>query len=103
MTRRDHELTIDFMVAPEKKRSRRTTNATPRKVEIEKKRAAMVAQSSESSAVPLMTAKQICDYLQIGRSTLGRYVKNGLVPSIKLGRHVRFDVLAVRAAIERNS
>ena len=77
--------------------------ARPRKVRIEEKRKAVAAKTTDSSVVPLMSAREISDYLGIGRSTLRRYVRSGLVPEIKLGGHRKYDVLAVRAALYRNS
>ena len=76
---------------------------TPQRVKLEAKRQVMVATNTDGSVVALMSAKQISDYLGIGRSTLRRYVKNGIIPSIKMGGFVRFDVLAVRAALDRYS
>ena len=89
------------MAETEKKGSR--TVKTPRKVAIEEKRACMVATNADGSVVPLMSLKECADYLGVGRSTLRRYVKNGIVPSVRVGGHVKFDVLVVRAAINRNS
>lgn len=75
----------------------------PRKLRIEDKRKEMRAASPDGRVVPLMSARQISDYLGIGRSTLRRYVRSGLIPEIQLGGHRKYDVLAVRAALYRNS
>lgn len=91
------------MTSRAKKGSQQPSDATPRKVRIEEKRKVLVATTLDGGAVALMTAREICEYLQIGRSTLKRYVNNGLIPVIRMGGNIRFDVVAVRTAIERNS
>lgn len=84
----------------EKKGSRK---AKPRKVIIEEKRSVMVATTTDGAVVPLMSEREISDYLNIGRSTLRRYVTAGLIPFVKVGSLRKYDVLAVRAALNRNS
>ena len=93
---------MDSMAKSEKKRST-TSEQAPRKVKIEQKRACMVATNTDGSVVPLMSAREISVYLGVSRSTLSRYVQNGIIPSIKIGGLRKFDVLAVRSAIDRNS
>lgn len=83
-----------------KKRSRQPR---PRKVKIEEKRQAMIATTTDGKVVPLMSMREISDYLGVGRSTIKRYVKNGIIPFIKVGGLTKFDVLVVRAALDRNS
>jgi excisionase family DNA binding protein len=87
------------MSEKEKKGSRKK----PRKVKLEEKRQVMVATTTDGAVVPLMSGREISDYLGVGRSTLRRLVANGLIPSIKVGGLRKFDVLAVRAALDRNS
>ncbi len=38
-----------------------------------------------------LTVKMTCDYLNISRSTLGEWMKNGKIPFSKIGRSPRFD------------
>lgn len=75
----------------------------PRKLKIEEKRQARASHSSNGGGPALMSAREISDWLGVGRSTLRRYVKSGLVPEIRLGGLRRYDVLAVRAALYKNS
>lgn len=89
------------MAKTEKKRSRKAVS--PRKVKIEEKRACMVATNTDGSVVPLMSAREISIYLGISRTTLQRYINGGIVPSIKIGGLRKFDVLAVRSALDRDS
>lgn len=88
------------MGATEKKRSQ-PTNQTPRIVQIEKNRQCMVATSTDGSVVPLMSRREIGDYLGVGRTILRDLIKSGAIPSIMVGGHLKFDVLAVRAALDR--
>lgn len=103
MTQFGQAITIELGMTKNKKEESRSHEPLPRKVKIEEKRACMVATNGDGSVVPLMSAREISDYLGIGRSTLRRYVHSGIVPSIRIGGHVKFDVLAVRAALDRNS
>jgi excisionase family DNA binding protein len=93
---------MDSMAKSEKNRSQ-SAKAVPRKVKIEQKRACMVATNTDGSVVPLMSAREISNYLGVSRTTLRRYVQNGIIPFIKIGGLQRFDVLAVRSALDRNS
>ena len=45
----------------------------------------------------LMTARQVADLLGVPLSTVHEWGRRGVLPRIKLGRHVRF----VRAHVER--
>ena len=90
------------MATAKKKRSPAST-ATPKTVKIEEKRIAMAAMHSDSSIVPLVSAKQCSHLLNVGMSTLARLVKSGSVPSVMVGGSRKFDILAVRSAIERKS
>jgi excisionase family DNA binding protein len=38
-----------------------------------------------------LTVKMTCDYLNISRSTLSEWMKNGRIPFSKIGRSPRFD------------
>jgi excisionase family DNA binding protein len=38
-----------------------------------------------------LTVKMTCDYLNISRSTLGEWMKNGKIPFSRIGRSPRFD------------
>jgi excisionase family DNA binding protein len=87
---------------PEKS-EKRSQPAKPRKIRIEEKRQAMVATTTDGKVVPLMSMREISDYLGVGRSTIKRYVKNGIIPFVRVGGLVKFDVLVVRAALDRNS
>jgi excisionase family DNA binding protein len=49
----------------------------------------------------LLTADEVADLLHIPRSTVSDYARRGVLPSIKLGRHVRFVRSDVAEAIEQ--
>jgi excisionase family DNA binding protein len=91
------------MSATTKKGAQHAKEPVPRKIRIEEKRACMVATNSDGSVVPLMSAREISDYLNISKRTLWRYVKNGQIPTVRIGGLCKFDVLAVRSALDRNS
>ena len=38
-----------------------------------------------------LTVKMTCNYLNVSRSTLGDWMKNGKIPFSKIGRSPRFD------------
>ena len=48
----------------------------------------------------LLTADEVAELLHIPRSTVSDYGRRGVLPSIKLGRHVRFARSDVAEAIE---
>jgi len=48
----------------------------------------------------LLTADEVADLLHIPRSTVRDYARRGVLPSVKLGRHVRFARSDVADAIE---
>ncbi len=48
----------------------------------------------------LLTADEVAELLHIPRSTVSDYARRGVLPSIKLGRHVRFVRSDVADAIE---
>ena len=49
----------------------------------------------------LLTADEVAELLHIPRSTVSDYARRGVLPSIKLGRHVRFVRSDVAEAIEQ--
>jgi excisionase family DNA binding protein len=49
----------------------------------------------------LLTAEEVAGLLHIPRSTVSDYARRGVLPSIKLGRHVRFVRSDVADAIEQ--
>ena len=49
----------------------------------------------------LLTAEEVAALLHIPRSTVSDYARRGVLPSIKLGRHVRFVRSDVADAIEQ--
>jgi excisionase family DNA binding protein len=48
----------------------------------------------------LLTADDVAELLHVPRSTVSDYARRGVLPSIKLGRHVRFVRSDVAEAIE---
>ena len=49
----------------------------------------------------LLTAEEVAELLHIPRSTVSDYARRGVLPSIKLGGHVRFVRSDVADAIEQ--
>jgi excisionase family DNA binding protein len=43
----------------------------------------------------LFTLDDLCDYLRIPKSSLYKLVQAGTIPSIRIGRHLRFSVVAI--------
>ena len=56
---------------------------------------------SDSWLTELKTSSEIAALLQMKRSTVEDYARRGLLPSIKLGRHRRFVLTDVEAALRR--
>jgi len=52
--------------------------------------------ANSALGVPLMTARQVADWLNISPATVLDWYEAGRLPGFKLGRAVRFD----RAALE---
>ena len=51
---------------------------------------------------PLITTRELCERLDICRSTLGRLVRQGRISPVRLGsRCVRYDPVAIDALIEK--
>ena len=51
---------------------------------------------------PLYTLREVARNLNVSRSTIWRMTKAGAVPYMRVGKQIRFDLLAVRAAIDRH-
>ena len=51
----------------------------------------------------LLSARALSDHLNVSRSTIRRLVKSGRIPFSRVGKQLRFDLLAVRAVIDRSS
>lgn len=51
----------------------------------------------------MVSVKELSRYLGVGRKTLRKLIRAGQIPYAKVGAQYRFDVLAVRAAIDRTS
>jgi excisionase family DNA binding protein len=49
----------------------------------------------------LYSLREVARYLNVSRSTVRRLVETAQIPSMRVGGQLRFDILAVRAAIER--
>jgi excisionase family DNA binding protein len=47
----------------------------------------------------LLTAAEAADFLRIRESTLRDYGRRGIVPSVRIGRHVRFIEADLVAAV----
>ena len=58
------------------------------------------AAVTEATAAKLVTAKVLAAALSLPRSCVYQYAKVKRIPSIRLGKHIRFDTAAVRAALQ---
>lgn len=47
----------------------------------------------------LVTARELAEVLQVGRSTVYRWVDEGRIPAVKISRTVRFDLQSVRRTL----
>ncbi len=56
-----------------------------------------VAASPASSG--LVTAQDLARSLSLAKSAVYEYAKAGRIPSVRIGRHIRFDEIAVRKAL----
>lgn len=51
----------------------------------------------------LLTTKEISEFLQIPMSTIKLYVACDEIPSIKIGRHRRFDINEVKKWLKKKA
>jgi excisionase family DNA binding protein len=47
---------------------------------------------SLSDIAPLLTVKELCNYLKVNRSTVYRLLKTGQLPAVRVGSDWRFNV-----------
>jgi excisionase family DNA binding protein len=63
-------------------------------------RVAPSEESAEGSRLDhLVTAKTLSAQLSLPRSCIYEYAKAKRIPSVRVGKHVRFDPIAVRSAL----
>jgi excisionase family DNA binding protein len=55
------------------------------------------------AAPTLMTAEEVSEWLRIAKSTLYKLCKEGKIPSVKVGKHWRFDRKNVESWLVRVS
>lgn len=53
-----------------------------------------------SPGPPLYTARQVATHLNVSRTTVRRLTLNGVLPHVRIGGQIRYDILVVRAAID---
>lgn len=51
----------------------------------------------------LMTIRELSSYLNVSRSTIRRLHRSGQIPAMRVGKQLRFDAIAVRAALDKRS
>ena len=57
---------------------------------------------SLSDIAPLLTVKELCNYLKVNRSTVYRLLKTGELPALRVGSDWRFNVEEIdRWRVER--
>ncbi|GAG43009.1 unnamed protein product [marine sediment metagenome] len=59
--------------------------------------------SNASFESKLLTPREVAEYLSLGRSTVYLLIKNGDLPSIRIGRSVRVNPLDLEEYIELNT
>ena|SRR5689334_19106662 len=53
---------------------------------------------------PLWTSKQVAEYLHLSQSTVARYARERILPSVNVGPHLkRFRPESIRQFLERNT
>lgn len=52
---------------------------------------------------PLVTGKQLAANLGVSGKTIGRLVRSGQIPAVKIGDLWRFDVGVVRRALDKKT
>ncbi len=56
----------------------------------------------KSSRRPLVTAQQVADHIGVHKATVYRMVTEGLIPCVRAGRAIRFDLDSVLHALAHN-
>lgn len=59
--------------------------------------------SDRDPPTTLVSVKELSRYLNVSRNTILRLVDASQIPYTRVGRQLRFDVLAVRGALDRNT
>jgi excisionase family DNA binding protein len=54
-------------------------------------------------ATTLVSVKELSRYLNVSRNTILRMVELAQIPYTRVGRQLRFDVVAVRGVLDRNT
>ena len=60
----------------------------------------VAASTSQIEETALVDAKRIATEFSLPLTCIYEYAKSGRIPSVRVGRHVRFDKHQVRAALE---
>ena len=55
----------------------------------------------ETNGTPLLTSREVMQYLNISRTTLWRLTKDGLLPAYSIGSDFRFRKSDINAYLER--
>lgn len=61
------------------------------------------AALSDGPHLDLVSAKELAKMVRVGEQTIRRSAARGEIPYVRLGNQLRFDVLAVKAAIMKRS
>ncbi len=59
----------------------------------------MESLSDELTQLHLLTADELARVLRVGRTTVYRWAKEGRLPSVKIGKTVRFNRLEIEKII----
>jgi excisionase family DNA binding protein len=56
-------------------------------------------RAAATASQSLVRAETIAEQFNLAKSAVYEYAKAGRIPCVRVGRHVRFDVAAVRSAL----
>lgn len=71
-----------------------------------RKKSAAAESATSSDTLPptaLVSVKDLSRYLNVSRTTIMRMVETGQIPVTRVGRQLRFDVVAVRGVLDRKT
>jgi excisionase family DNA binding protein len=63
------------------------------------RRVVELLRETQPPSAGLVNAKALASHLNLPVSCIYEYAKAGRIPCVRAGKHVRFDVAAVRAAL----
>lgn len=62
----------------------------------------MYKANKNGKEIELLTAKEVMQLLRISKATLIRWTKEGILPSIKIGRRILYDKNDILEVVEKH-